>query len=223
MTGAAGQSRFLRGIGGADLELILAEAAVRRASAGAVVTHQGAPAAELFLIEKGRARYFTSTPDGDKILLRWLPQGEIFGGAALFSEPATYHVSTEIVRDATLLVWTRASIRALAERYPSILDNALSIVNDYFDWYLAAHLSLSSQNARQRLAGVLVSLAPVHGRAVPDGVELDVTNEELASAAHITLFTASRILNEWQRRRAIVKRRGHVILRAPERLAVTVD
>ena len=46
---------------------------------------------------------------------------------------------------------------------------------------------------------------------------------ELASAAHITLFTASRILNEWQRRRAIVKRRGHVVLRAPERLAITID
>ena len=217
------QSRFLRGIDAADLELILSEATERRAPAGAVVTHQGAPANELFLIEKGRARYFTSTLDGDKILLRWLPQGDIFGGATLLADPSAYRVSTEIVRDASLLVWRRSSIRALAERFPKIMDNALSIAGDYLDWYIGAHLALSSQTARQRLAGVLVSLAPLHGRAVPGGVELDVTNEELASAAHITLFAASRILNEWQRRRAIVKRRGHVLLRAPERLAITID
>ena len=218
-----GQSRFLEGIGEADLGLILAYAMERRVSAGTVVTRQGAPATELFLIVKGRARYFTSTLDGDKILLRWLPQGDIFGGAALLADPSAYRVSTEIIRDASLLVWTRASIRALAARYPKIMENGLSIVGDYLDWYIGAHLALSSQTARQRLAGVLVSLAPLHGRAVPGGVELDVTNEELASAAHITLFTASRILNEWQRRRAIVKRRGHVVLRAPERLAITID
>jgi CRP-like cAMP-binding protein len=218
-----GQSRFLEGIGEADLGLILAYAMERRVSAGTVVTRQGAPATELFLIVKGRARYFTSTLDGDKILLRWLPQGDIFGGAALLADPSAYRVSTEIIRDASLLVWTRASIRALAARYPKIMENALSIVGDYLDWYIGAHLALSSQTARQRLAGVLVSLAPLHGRAVPGGVELDVTNEELASAAHITLFTASRILNEWQRRRAIVKRRGLVVLRAPERLAITID
>lgn len=217
------ESRFFSGIGAADVQLILAEATERRLPAGAIVTRQDAPAAELFLIATGRARHFTHTPDGDKILLRWLPQGDIFGGAALLVDPSAYRVSTEIVRDTSLLVWRRASIRTLAERYPRIWDNTLSTASDYLDWYIAAHLALSSQTARQRLAGVLVSLAPLHGRAVPGGVELDVTNEELASAAHITLFTASRILNEWQRRRAIVKRRGHVVLRAPERLAITID
>jgi CRP-like cAMP-binding protein len=221
--GDVGQSRFLNGIGAADLGLILAYASERRVSAGTVLTHQGAPATELFLIARGRARYFTTTPDGDKILLRWLPQGDIFGAAALLAEPSAYRVSTEIVRDASLLVWTRSSIRSLAERCPRIMENALSIVGDYLDWYIAAHLALSSQTARQRLAGVLVSLAPLHGRAVPGGGALDVTNEELASAAHITLFTASRILNEWQRRRAIVKRRGHVVLRAPEQLVIAID
>ena len=122
------------------------------------------------------------------------------------------------MKDTTALVWSRPTILALAERYPRIRDNALWIAADYLDWYLAAHVALSCHTAGQRLAGVLVSMAPLLGRAVPDGVELDVTNEELASAAHITSFTTSRLLNEWQRQHAVIKRRGRVVLVAPEQL-----
>jgi CRP-like cAMP-binding protein len=212
------QSRFLAGIAAPDVQAILAEATPRRFRSNTIVTHQGTPANELFLITKGRARHFSTTPDGRKILLLWLTEGEIFGGAALLQEPPLYHMYTETVRDTGVLVWTRPAIRKLAERHPQIMDNVLSIASGYFDWYLAAHIALSSQTARQRLAGVLVSLAPVLGRAVPGGLELDVTNEELANAAQITSFTTSRLLNEWQRCRAVVKRRGRVVLLAPERL-----
>jgi CRP/FNR family transcriptional regulator, nitrogen oxide reductase regulator len=212
------QSRFLAGIAAPDVEDMLSQATPRQFRPNSEVTHQGAPATELFLITKGRARLFSTTPDGQKILLLWLVEGEIFGGATLLAEPSAYRVSTETVRDTCVLVWSRPAIRMLAERHPRIMDNALLIASDYFDWYLAAHVALSSQTARQRLAGVLVSLAPLLGRAVPGGVELDVTNEELASAAHITAFTASRLLNEWQRHRAVIKRRGKVVLLAPEHL-----
>jgi CRP-like cAMP-binding protein len=212
------QSRFLAGIDAPDVQAMLAQATPRRFPPHAIVTHEGAPATELFLITKGRARHFSTTPDGQKVLLLWLPQGEIFGGATLLAERSTYRVSTETVKDTSVLVWSRSAIRTLAGRYPRIMENALWIGSDYIDWLLAAHVALSSHTAPQRLAGVLVSLAPLLGRAVPEGVELDVTNEELAGAAHITSFTASRLLNEWQRHRVVIKRRGRVVLLAPKQL-----
>jgi CRP/FNR family transcriptional regulator, nitrogen oxide reductase regulator len=212
------QSRFLGGISAPDVEAILAQATPRRFRAESVVTHQGDPATELFLITKGRARHFFAAPDGQKILLLWLPTGEIFGGATLLAERSTYRVSTEAVKDTTTLIWSRPTMMALAERYPRIRANALWIASDYLDWYLAAHIALSCHSAGQRLAGVLVSMAPLLGRPVPGGIELDVTNEELANAAHITSFTASRLLSEWQRKRAVIKRRGRVVLGAPDQL-----
>ena len=84
--------------------------------------------------------------------------------------------------------------------------------------WIAAHGALVSDTARQRLASVLARIAKSIGRPVPGGVELQVTNEELASAANITLFTASRILNEWQAARALTKHRGRIILHSPRRL-----
>jgi CRP-like cAMP-binding protein len=85
-------------------------------------------------------------------------------------------------------------------------------------WYVADHVALLCHTARQRLAQVLVCLSRVIGRQTPGGIEFDATNEELASAANITPFTASRLLSEWQTSRAVVKRRGKILLRSPERL-----
>jgi len=79
-------------------------------------------------------------------------------------------------------------------------------------------VALTCHNARQRLAELLVTLAGAIGRVTRSGIELDVTNEELASASNVTLFTASRLLNEWQRQGALTKSRRKVLLRSPERL-----
>ena len=61
-------------------------------------------------------------------------------------------------------------------------------------------------------------LARSIGQQVTAGIELDVTNEELANAANVTPFTASRLLSEWQRQGAVRKSRGKVLLLSLERL-----
>jgi len=47
---------------------------------------------------------------------------------------------------------------------------------------------------------------------------LAITNEELANAAAITLFDASRFMSDWQRSGALAKTRGKVLLRSPDSL-----
>jgi CRP-like cAMP-binding protein len=169
-------------------------------------------------LTRGRARFFFNTPEGKKMILLWLTPGEIFGGMALLSIPSPYLVSTETLKDSSTLVWDRATLRNLAVRYPRLLENALLIASDYMAWYLADHAALISQTARQRLARTLVCLAETIGNKSSEGFEFDATNEELAGAANVTPFTASRLLSEWQKNRAVIKRRGKILLRSPERL-----
>jgi CRP-like cAMP-binding protein len=210
--------RFLDGLAPPEVKAILAAGTQRRYLANSAVTNQGHPAGDLFLLVSGRARYFTLTPDGQKTVLLWLPPGEIFGGAAMLSRPLGYITSTETVKNSCVLVWDRPTIRHLAARYPRLVENALLIAFDYLVAYRAVHMSLICHTARQRLATVLVNLTSGIGRQVPGGVELDVNNEELANEANVTLFTASRLLSEWQRNGMVVKSRGKVLLRSPERL-----
>jgi CRP/FNR family transcriptional regulator, nitrogen oxide reductase regulator len=115
-------------------------------------------------------------------------------------------------------MWDRPTIRGLVPRYPRLLENAFSTASDYLAWSLASHIGLACHSARQRVAQVLVTLARTLGQEAPGGVSLHITNEDLANAANVTPFTASRLISEWQRDRALVKCRGKVLLRSPERL-----
>jgi CRP/FNR family transcriptional regulator, nitrogen oxide reductase regulator len=212
------QSRFLDGLTTSDRASVLSAASRRCLKAKSVAVHQGDAAEYLFLICKGRARHFYITPQGKKILLLWLMEGQIFGGSALLSTPTDYLVGTEILCDTCLLIWPRRTIRALAARIPRLLDNALFVATDYLTWYVAAHTSMVSHSAEQRLAHVLVTFANGFGRKTSAGTCIELTNEQLANAANITPFTASRILSSWQRTGAIVKTRGQLMLRSPEQL-----
>jgi CRP/FNR family transcriptional regulator, nitrogen oxide reductase regulator len=79
-----------------------------------------------------------------------------------------------------------------------------------------SHIGIASYSARQRLAEVLITLARTVGQKTTRGVTLDITNEELADAANITVFNASRLISEWQRTRALLKRRGKILLQSPD-------
>jgi CRP-like cAMP-binding protein len=212
------KSRFLAGLAPRDLKTVLDAAKQRCFPAGSVLVHQGDRADHLFLITSGRARFFFNTQEGKKIILMWLTPGEIFGGAAILSVPSQYLVSAESLKDSTMLVWDRPTLRSLATRYPRLQENASLVAYDYLAWYVADHVALISKDARKRLARLLVSLALMIGEESEDGFEFDATNEELAGAANITPFTASRLLSKWQRDRVLLKRRSKIFLRSPERL-----
>jgi CRP-like cAMP-binding protein len=182
------------------------------------MTRQGEPADQVHLLWKGRARYFFETPDGKKLILMWITPGQAFGGAALAQRPSTYLLSTETVHDSVVLVWDGPTIRGLSRRFSQLLENAIISAIDYLSWYMAAYAALCSQNARQRLASVLLGCTSSMGQKVSGGIEFDITNEELASAANITPYTTSRILSEWQKTGAIRKRRGRIVVRSTERL-----
>jgi CRP/FNR family transcriptional regulator, nitrogen oxide reductase regulator len=209
-------TELLRGLKPREIGLILAAGRPRRFRAKSVMTYQGDPAEYLLLLWKGRGRYFYEAPNDRKHILKWITPGQIFGGAALVSGPSTYLVSTEAVRDSIVLEWNGSTIRDFARRYPQLLENAHVIDMHYVSWFVATHTALTSQNARKRLASVLVGLAKSVGRRIPSGIELEATNEELANSASITPYTASRLISEWQRSGAIRKHRGKILLLSPE-------
>lgn len=213
--------RFFEGLTSSDVASIVAQATKRRFLARSVMAREGDPADHLFLMIHGRARGFCMTPQGAKVPVFWFPPGEVFGGAAFLSKSVDYLVSTEAVNNSTVLVWNRSTIRTLSVQFPRLVENALLIAYDYFVVYRSLHISATCQNARQRLAQVLGNLATGLGQQVAEGIELDIRNEELANEANITIYTASRLLNEWQRKGILTKSRGKVVVRSPESLTLS--
>jgi CRP-like cAMP-binding protein len=211
-------SKFLRGLTGPQQQAILEAASLCRYPIDSVVLNQGEVADRFLLLRTGSARVFFITPEGRKVMLRWLSPGEILGGTALLAEPCSYVMSTEITKNSSAFVWPRDTIRMLATQHPVLLENTLPFAWDYMTWFTAAHTALIASSARERLAQVIASLAHGIGYKAESGIRLDITNEQLANTANITPFTASRILSEWQRSGAIRKGRGSIVVLSPNQL-----
>ena len=158
----------------------------------------------------------------EAVLTRSVSLARFFGGLAMLSGPSNYLASTEVLADSCALFWDKKTIRELVNRYPILLDNALSIAGtEQFAWLMEAYVSLSSDSAIGRIAHMLISLACGVGRKGTDGIEIPVRNEDLATAANVTPSTVSRALTRWQREGVVTKGRGKVFLRTPELLAKT--
>jgi CRP/FNR family transcriptional regulator, nitrogen oxide reductase regulator len=216
------RSHFLDGLAPPIRKAILGATTQRRFRANSVITNQGHPANHLFLLTKGLARFFFVTQEGKKLLFKWLGPGDLFGGRTVLSTHSSYLFSTETVTDGSVSVWDRPTIRGFIARYPTLLENALLTASDYLVWHLEFHIGLACHTARERAAQVLLTLSRTIGQQATDGVALQITNEELANAANISPFTASRLMSEWQRDRVLVKRRGKILLRSPEQLFMRV-
>jgi len=210
--------KFLEGLSPAEINSIVAVAGRKRFAANSLMTSEGDPAECMYMMLDGGARYYTVSPEGKKIVVRWVRAGELVGGASFLSEPLEYALSTEAVKHCSALVWDRATIRSLAAAFPRLMENAMLLAYDYLVHFRILHVAMSSQSAPQRLAWVLGYLAKEMGQRVPRGVELDVRNEELAHEANVTIFTVSRLMGEWQRKGLLQKSRGKVVLRLPEEL-----
>jgi len=211
--------RLFSGLTNGDLDPILSAATHRHFSRSSVIVQRDDPAERIFLLTRGKGRQFVITSSGRKLILHWLTAGQFFGGVTLLAADCQYLASTEVDSDSCVLVWDKKAIREFVSRFPILLDNALSVaVTEHIAWAISARISLMSDDARGRIANLLLSLACGIGKACQDGVEIRVGNEDLASGANVTPFTVSRALGEWQRQGILTKGRGKIFLQRPELL-----
>jgi CRP-like cAMP-binding protein len=211
-------TEFVAGIRGNQLSEIVGAADVREIGARQIIMREGAPAAHLFLLKSGRAKFYRLTRSGDEVLLSMLVPGDAFGLGTLFAHPVPYVGTVETTRDSELLVWKHARIRLLAQKYPRLAQNALGIVLRYLNEHFDRLFGLVAGTAAERLAGVVLHLGKKSGLVVPSGVEINATNDELAAQANISPFTVSRLLNKWVQKGALRKSRGKVFIKSLEKL-----
>jgi len=210
--------RFFTGLEKNETSVILAAATRRKFKEGEIVARADDPASHLFLVRDGSVDYYVMTSDGREILLRRLVSGNIFGVGAFLSQPVGYVGTSKAVHNSEVFVWEHTVVRQLTKTYPRLGENALRTVLRYVALFAERHIALVSKPAQERLAFALTSLGSRVGHIVPAGVEIDIKNEDLASLADVSFFTASRFLQDWERKGAVEKSRGKVLIRCPEKL-----
>ena len=168
----------------------------------------------LVVASDGRTAAYRLANGGSKLFLRWGVPGDAFGLATIVRAPARYLVTIEAVQEGSILAWDLPSCRALVLRCPSLNRAVNLVVANYLDDLIDELGACSFQTAKQRLARMLVVSARQLGRTGRECIELDLTNEQLAVTAHVSLFTATRKLSNWQDLGILKKQRGKIVLRS---------
>jgi CRP/FNR family transcriptional regulator, nitrogen oxide reductase regulator len=199
---------------------ILSQARSQRFDLGCTIITGGDIATHLFLVSSGKIKYYRLTSSGEEVVLHWLTPGDVFGLGTLLKNPPAYVGSADALSDCDVVVWRHEIIRKLARKYPQLSENALRIVLHYLKNYADRHVGLVTKTAEQRLASTLLKLGHGTGTVQSSGVEVRATNAQLAALSDVSRFTASRLLNVWQKKGLVRKHRGRVLIRAPESLLV---
>ena len=185
------KSKFLAGLDDTALRNVLGAAQARRIGPKKNITISGERPDYLYLLQVGRAKFYSLTESGSEVLLLWKVPGDVIGLVSLLTNAPPYMASAKTVSECQFLVWDHGTLRRLAKAYPQLTENGLRMALHYLSVYTNRHVSVVTKSAEARLAGALLHLATQAGEVQPSGVEIDITNEQLSSLCDMSPFTAS--------------------------------
>lgn len=132
-------------------------------------------------------------------------------------QPDRYIGTAESVCKSEIHVWGQACVRRFVAMHLRLAQNTLRIALEYIRLYCGRHMAFVTAKAQDRLARTLSRLSRI-GETGPRGIEIPISNKDLASLSDIGLYTVSRLLKKLERNGAVEKKRGQVLIRCAEKM-----
>jgi CRP/FNR family transcriptional regulator len=175
-----------------------------RYSKGAVLFVEGEAPRGIFIVRSGRVKLSTSSPEGKKIIVRFVEAGRVVGLPGTISG-RPYAVTAEIAeRTEADFIPRQAFLHFLREHGEAALRVAQlmgEVVHATYDEVRSLGLSRSTE---EKLATFLLDWWDRHlKKRGPQRVKLTLTQEEIAEAIGATRETVTRLLADIRRRKVI--------------------
>lgn len=194
-------------------EAIGAKAVERRYRASAVIIRQGDPMLEALLLRLGRARARAYTREGELVVLQDFLPGDLLGALAAPREPSGSEVVA--LESSALAAFLAQDFALLAERFGCI---GLALSRNLIGQLRAATLRMverTTLTAAGRVYAELLRLADLaDGRTIRPAPVL----AGLAARVQTTRESASRAVNDLERRGVVRRDSDALVIVARERL-----
>ncbi len=212
---------LFRGLAPATLDQI-AKLSIRRSYVpDTVLFSQSDPGDALFGVITGRVRISAISAGGREVFLNIMEPGDTFGEIALLDgRPRTARAST--ISGAELFSVTREHFLALLARDPMLTNHLLRLLCARLRWVSEFAEEFALLSVPARLARRLLSLGKFHGHEIGDGIELKISQDEMASFLGLSRQIVNQHLQDWRAHRWVDLGRGKIIIvnvRALEELA----
>lgn len=163
---------------------------------GEVVHQAGDMANSLFVVASGTVKLLRPSVHGQNVVTNILGPGEGFGTLGVLGE-STYPDTAEAMAVSCVLEISSDLFNDIMGRYPRLARTVLDEVLHRFEQAQQTIRRLSADNAKQRVAAVLLALADKLGVS-RDGVlalKLPLTRVDVAALTGLTPETVSRVMS----------------------------
>jgi len=183
------------------------------------LVHEGEPAKTFFILIEGQVKIMQTSAEGFEVILHILGPGDIIGALPAIGE-GTYPASALTIGAAVVATIAAAEFNLLLDRFPQLTKNLLRFATRVVQSSHRKIRELATERVEHRIARALCRLADQLGREVEAGILLDfpITRQDLAELTGTTVFTVSRILNEWERQGVLALGRERIVIVSPHRL-----
>lgn len=190
--------------------------------AGQALFRNGGPGRHFFLISKGRVKVVSVGPRGNELVLGLNDAGDLTGFVSPLDGGERF-LSAIALRAGEAIAIPGGLFLRLAEKQPAVLIRTVRLLTENLRAAATLTQTIGLLDARTRLWGGLMRMAPRYGRpsAHRGGlwIEHGLSQEDLAATVGITRVMASRALRTWREAGLIETGRGYVHVLDPDQLA----
>ncbi|MBN1667420.1 MAG: Crp/Fnr family transcriptional regulator [Anaerolineales bacterium] len=208
-----GSSALLRGLPAADLQVVLRAGRAHALPDGAFFFLEADPAEKAFILLHGKVKLGQVTEVGQQVILGYIIPGRVFGVISVIQN-MVYPVSAQAVGECRALWWDQSTLNRLMDASPRIGLNAMRIMAGQIREFQNTIRDLSTKRVEQRIARAVLRLARQSGRKTEAGILIDLplTRQDLAEMTGTTLYTVSRVLNDWEAQGLVQSQRQRVVI-----------
>lgn len=211
---------FLEGVPEDDRRRLLAATHRRRFARREVLFHEGDPGDTVHLLDRGRVAVRITTPLGDVATLRVRGPGEVIGELALLGAVSRRTATVVALERTETLSLHRDQFAELRGRHPSVDDFLVNVLAEEVTRLSGLLVEALYIPVDVRVVRRLVALMADYAEGGPAvGVEIPLTQEDLASLAGTSRATVNRVVGEAEKAGLVELRRGRIIVRDPDGLA----
>lgn len=171
----------------------------RQYKKGEIVLMEGDLSRSLIIINKGKIKTFSYTPDGREQILYIFSEGDFFGEMNLIArEESTYNA--QALEDTNTCVIGKADFQKLLMKYPQIALRVMEELCTRLEKMEGMVRSMGSGDIEFRVNMVLLEFSKKYGREHPRGklIELPLSREGIANYIGVARETVSRKLSYLQ-------------------------
>lgn len=212
------------GLGGAELDAILARARSSRFAKDSEIFAQEEEAHFFFLLLSGHIRVVRTSPDGHQVVARYINEGELFGIAMAMGR-TTYPATAVAAVDCVVLSWPNSAWPEFQSRFPAFGASTYRTIGARLVETQAQVMEMSTQQVEQRIAHALLRIVSQSGRKTGNGIEIDfpITRQDIAEMTGTTLHTVSRLLSAWEDEGIVASGRQKVTVTDPHALMLVAE